>query len=170
MRLTENSVVIWLRAIMVRALLAGAAWWIISEGQLAATATGVIAVAIAVFFSLYLAAPGPGRVNAWKLSQFMGYFLTRSLLAGFDVGRRILHPALPITPTFARVPLALPADRSRWLLVQVLSLVPGTLSVAIEEDELVLHCLNGDAAINEQVRAMEARIVPIFRLPQRRQP
>ncbi|MAL98750.1 Na+/H+ antiporter subunit E [Hydrocarboniclastica marina] len=169
MWLTEDSGVIWLRAITVRALLAGAAWWIISEGQLAAVVVGLIAVAIAVCFSLYLAPPRSRQINPWKLVLFIGYFLARSLLAGFDVGRRILHPALPITPTFVRVPLALPADRSRWLLVQALSLVPGTLSVAIEEDELVLHCLNRDDAIDEHVRAMEARIGPIFWLPQRSQ-
>lgn len=164
MVLINNRAAAWLRAALTRLLLASFIWWVVSEGQSGALYAGAVAVAAAVAFSLYLAPPQRHRVRLRHLILFAGYFLGRSLIAGLDVGRRILHPALPVTPTLVRVPLKLPSGPPRWLLMQSLSLVPGTLSVAIDNDRLLLHCLNNADTAGDQVRDMETRISALFGL------
>lgn len=151
-----------LRLAASRALLAGLGWWVISEGQVAALPAGAAAVVLAVGLSLILAPRIQYRVRPWGLLLFLGYFLGHSLLAGLDVARRILHPAMPITPVIERVPLSLDSGPQRWLLANVLSLLPGTLSVAFEGDMLLLHCLSHSDDRVKDVRAVEHRVARVF--------
>lgn len=154
-----------LQAIGYRVGLAALGWWVISEGEWAALGVGVPAVVAAVALSLVLAPPCRRyRVRPLGLVLFLGYFLTRSLAAGLDVAGRILHPRLPIDPVLVRVPLSLTDGAPNWLLASTLSLLPGTLSVALEEDALVLHSLNGSADTAQEVRAVERRVARIFGL------
>lgn len=151
-----------LRSIACRAVLAGAGWWIVSEGDTQAIPAGLAAIAAAVALSLVLAPRTEHRVRALGLLLFLGYFLYHSLLAGLDVARRILHPKLMVDPFIVRVPLSLAGDGPRWLLADTLSLLPGTLSVALEDDMLTLHCLSGGRDVVADVRAAEQRVAQIF--------
>lgn len=153
-----------LRLIGSRTLLAAFGWWVISEGQPEAFWAGVIAVPAAVALSVALVPTDPYRIRPLGLLLFTGYFLVRSLVAGFDVARRILHPALQIDPAVEYVPLRLEAGAPRWLLANTLSLLPGTLSVAFEGDTLVLHCLSRSGDREGEVRAVEARVARVFGL------
>ena len=58
------------------------------------------------------------------------------------------------------------ADPSaRVLLADALSLVPGTLSVELREDELELHVLDLAAPTEREVRELEAHIAAALGLP-----
>lgn len=154
-----------LAMIASRTLLAALAWWIVSEGQPSALPVGLLAITAVVGLSLVLAPRPRQAVRLWGLVLFLGYFLSRSLLAGLDVARRILQPALPIDPILERVPLSLQPGPPRWLLANTLSLLPGTLTVALEDDMLVLHCLNHSSDRLAEIRAVERRVARVFGLP-----
>lgn len=152
------------RSLLWRALLATLGWWIISEGKPSLLPIGLVAVAGAVALSLYLAPQSPPRVRPLGLLIFIGYFLGRSVMAGFDVAYRILRPSR-VDPVLEPVALSLPPGPPRWILANTLSLLPGTLSVAFEGDVLVLHCLSPSDGRAAAVRALEERIAGIFGLP-----
>lgn len=145
-----------------RSLLAGLGWWIISENQIPLFPAGLLAVIVAVALSLWLAPAAGNRIRPGGLLVFLGYFLGRSLVAGFDVAWRILHPRVLVEPAIERVPLSFAPGPPRWLLANTLSLLPGTLSVAFEGDVLVLHCLSRSPDRQADVRAVERQVARVF--------
>jgi len=96
--------------------------------------------------------------------RFCGFFLVRSVVAGLDVARRLLSPALPIHPGEITMTCYLPEGSPRWLLANTLSLMPGTLSVLLEDNSLLLHCLDTNQSVERDVRDCERRIAAVFGL------
>jgi multicomponent Na+:H+ antiporter subunit E len=150
------------QALGVRILLAAVGWWVISEGDPAALWAGVPAVIAAVALSLLLAPVQHFRINPLGLLFFLAYFVSRSLAAGVDVAGRILSPRLRIDPVLVRVPLVFSEGAPGWLLASTLSLLPGTLSVALENETLVLHCLGRSDDIGAEVHAVERQVARVF--------
>lgn len=153
-----------MRAFASRTLLAGLGWWIVSEGQVPALVVGVPAVLAAAALSLRLAPPARHVPHPLGLLLFLGFFLRRSLVAGLEVAWRILQPVPHYEPEFSRVPLYLPDGGPRLLLANCMSLLPGTLSVAIEGDTLLLHRLQRDVHDHADLRDVERRIAHLFKL------
>jgi len=138
-------------------------WWILAEGDMSSWAIGVPTVALAVWTSRrYTAESASPTMRYQALPGFALYFATRSLVAGLDVARRTLAPSLPIAPRMTSVRTTLPAGLPRVLLVAVLSLMPGSLGVSLEEDEIVLHVLDARLDVLADVRRTEARIAQLF--------
>lgn len=152
------------RAFISRTILAGLGWWIISEGQMPALVVGVPAVLTAAALSLWLAPPARHRPRPLDLLLFVGFFLRRSIVAGLDVAWLILQPVPHYEPGIVRVPLRLPDGGPRLLLADCMSLLPGTLSVAIEDDKLLLHRLQRDVQDQADLREVEQRIAHMFNL------
>jgi multicomponent Na+:H+ antiporter subunit E len=144
-------------------LILTASWWILAEGDPSSWAIGVPTVALAVWASHRVgvdsSAP-PLRYRA--LPGFALFFASRSLVAGLDVARRTVSPDLPIAPRLLSVPTSLPAGLPRVLLVAVLSLMPGSLGVSLEHDDIVLHVLDARTDVTADVRRTEARIARLF--------
>lgn len=152
------------QVLATRLALASLGWWIISEGQPAALVAGVPAVLAAAALSLTLAPPARHLPRLPGLLLFLGFFIRQSMAAGVDVAWRILQPVPRCNPAMSRVVLHLPAGAPRWLLADCMSLLPGTLSVALEGNVLVLHRLGGDCPGAADVRAVERRIARLFGL------
>jgi len=85
-------------------------------------------------------------------------------LAGVDVAARLLAPVPRIRPVQRSFMLRLPPGPAQTLLANTLSLVPGTLSVALAEGEVILHCLDAGADTEAELRALERRIGAVFGL------
>lgn len=107
----------------------------------------------------------PHRWLPWRFVAFVGFFLWESLRGGVGVAWRALHPRLPIDPRFHRHRLQLPEGQPRILMISLVSLLPGTLSADLEDDDetLIVHGLTADAEIS--VRRLERWIAWLFALP-----
>jgi multicomponent Na+:H+ antiporter subunit E len=126
---------------------------------------GAVTIAIAVAASLWLAPPrGGARARLLPLLGFIGFFLAQSLRAGFDVARLAFSPLARITPHGVEVSLTLPPGPPRYLLAGTLSLLPGTLSVQLDGERLLVHVLSGVGWTRDEVRTLEARIAHLFGL------
>jgi len=140
-------------------------WWALTEGDASGLLFGLVCVAITTGMSMYLFPPGPRRIQVIPILAFSLFFLTRSVTAGVDVARRLLSPQLPTNPGFRTFELRLPEGGPRWLLANTLSLMPGTLSVALEGSRLELHCLDIEDPVEDDVRAVELRVAGVFGVP-----
>lgn len=149
---------------LIRAITLFAIWWVLTLGDVDGLVFGAIVTALAAGYSTRLFPPSSYRLRPLGLLVFVGYFLSRSVVAGLDVARRLLSPALPVKPGEICVTLHLPAGSPRWLLANTLSLMPGTLSVLLEGDQLILHCLDTSAPVNEDLRATERKVARVFGL------
>lgn len=146
-----------------------ALWWVMSDGAPDGWAFGVAAVTLSLA-ALHIAAPLQSRhaQNALRwtaIPAFAWFFLGRSLLAGLDVARRTLSPAMPLSPAIVRYPTELPPGRARVLLVATLTLLPGTLGVDLDENLVTLHVLDVRADIERDIRIAEQFIGPLFARP-----
>ncbi|SFC01218.1 multicomponent Na+:H+ antiporter subunit E [Marinospirillum celere] len=149
---------------LIRGLLAAFCWWLISEGRNDSWVLGAPAVVLAVVFSFYLQPASGYRLSLPGILAFWWYFSRQSLVAGYDVAKRIISPEMPIQPGEVTLKLHLPAGAPRWLLAMTLSLLPGTLSVRFEGDSLVLHCLDIGEPVEVDVLTAERRVAAVFGL------
>jgi multicomponent Na+:H+ antiporter subunit E len=151
------------RAVGTRIAAAAFAWWMLSEGRADSWMVGAVAVATAVAVSLRLAPPGAktrGRLRAALV--FAAFFLLQSLRAGLQVAWLAISPRARLAPRGIDITLALPPGPSRFMLAGTLSLLPGTLSVKLDGSRLIVHSLTGLSQTRDEVRALEARIAPLF--------
>lgn len=138
-------------------------WWILAEGDPSSWALGVPTVALAVWASRQYGDTSAAPMLRYQaIPGFAWFFASRSLLAGVDVARRTLAPSLPIAPHLQSLRTTLPSGLPRVLLVAVLSLMPGSLGVSLDDDEIVLHVLDARTDVLADVRRTEARIARLF--------
>jgi multicomponent Na+:H+ antiporter subunit E len=142
-----------------------AALWIGLNGTDAASwLVGLPVVALAAWVSLRL---GAGTGWRWSLRAglaFAGFFARESLLGGLDVARRALHPGLPLRPGVLIHVSRLPAGTPRQLLCGVVSLLPGTLVMEVQDATLRIHALEAGPRVAEELRALERRVAALFGL------
>jgi multicomponent Na+:H+ antiporter subunit E len=150
------------RAAAVRGVLLGLGWWAISEGEPAGFGFGALVVVAATAVSLALSAPLHGRLRPIGCIRLAAWFLLGSLRGGIDVARRALSPRPELSPGLIRYETAL-EGRAQQLFMTMLSLMPGTQSVAAEQQVLFVHVLvRRDGANERDLSALEARIGAAF--------
>jgi multicomponent Na+:H+ antiporter subunit E len=151
-----------LAAITIRTIAFALLWWVFAEGSLRYPLLAAGGIAAAVLASLWLVPPGG---PAWRLAgfaRFVPFFLRESLLGGLDVARRAFDPRLPIEPGFIELPLRLPAGAPRVFFVAVVSLLPGTLSTALEGSSLRVHVLDRRMGVDRTLRRLEERVAELY--------
>lgn len=76
------------------------------------------------------------------LLRYLGYFLVQLALSNLDMARRVLSPALPLNPGLVEVRTGLQSELGRMLLANSITLTPGTLTVDVEGDRLLIHWID----------------------------
>lgn len=87
---------------------------------------------------------------------FLGAFFKALVLANLDLARRVLTPSLPIRPELVEIDTELQSALGRLLLTSAITLTPGTLSVDVRDDQILVHwvyCPPG-LDIGERTRAI----------------
>jgi multicomponent Na+:H+ antiporter subunit E len=147
--------------VVSRALLFSLLWWALTDGTAGSWWIGAPAVAGAVIISVTLVPP-LGLV--WREAMgFVPFFLWHSLKGGVDVAWRAFHPRLPITPELIEYPLRLPPGLPRIILVNTVSLLPGTLSAELGGQVLKVHVLDSLGDFLAELEALEQRVGCMFR-------
>jgi multicomponent Na+:H+ antiporter subunit E len=155
-------------ALAPRLLLFSLLWLALSGGTAGSWLVGVPSILAATAASMALRARHPGirrRIpKAGAIARFAGFFLWQSLRGGLDVAWRAIHPRLPIAPGFVDCRLHVPAGLARVFVVDVISLLPGTLSVSLEDDRLRLHVIDTGVDAGRSLRRIERHAVALFGL------
>lgn len=151
---------IYYSAIVSQVVLFAFIWWIITDGAASSWWIGVPAVLLAVTLSTALIPPV--HLNGYELLRFAPFFLMRSLLGGADVAWRAFHPAMPIAPDLIAYPLRLRPGLPQVFMVNAVSLLPGTLSAALEQNVLKVHVLDRRKDFLSELKAVEQSVDRIF--------
>jgi multicomponent Na+:H+ antiporter subunit E len=64
------------------------------------------------------------------------------IIANFDVAYRVIHPRLPIKPGIVIIKTELKNDLAKMILANSITLTPGTFTLDINEDKLLIHWIN----------------------------
>jgi multicomponent Na+:H+ antiporter subunit E len=150
------------RRVVWRALVLALLWAALNGADGRSWIVGAPVVALAAWMSGRLAAGGRWRLSPLGAARFAGFFLIESLRGGFDVARRAFSPRLPLRPGIVCYPLRLPAGSPRWFFCGVISLLPGTAVVRIDDQEICVHELNLTPESPTELRALEERVAAMF--------
>ena len=137
-------------------------WWILTGGAADGWIIGVPVIVFAAWLSLNLW--GFRYLSLIGIARFMPWFLWQSLVGATDVAIRSFKPQMPLHPGLVRQRLRLPPGASRVMLANVVSMLAGTLSANLDDDELVIHALDQRKDMDAMVRDLEPRIAAIFAL------
>ena len=133
--------------------------WLLLAGTL--TTQEIVAGAVVALLIALLPLPGAGvygevllaprRIGAVVAYFFV--FLWAVVKSNLDVAFRVLSPTLPINPGIVRVKTRLKSRIGRLLLANSITLTPGTISVAIDGDDVFVHWINtGAPDVEESTR------------------
>lgn len=134
--------------------------WIIFNGQLTweiAAVGAVIAGLMYAFICKFLDyKPQTDLLIGKKLFLILYYVvvLVKEIIkANFTVIRMITSSQIEMEPVIVRFKTTLKTTPARILLANSITLTPGTITVFMEEDEFVVHCLDKElaAGINSSV-------------------
>ena len=146
--------------IVPRGFLFSLLWWFLSDGAATSWWIGGPTVLLAVAASAALLPPAP---FVWyEFLRFVPFFLMRSLLGGADVAWRAFHPNMPIAPDLIEYPLRLPPGLPRVFMANTVSLLPGTLSAALDQNILKVHMLDSRKGFLAELEAVEQSVARMF--------
>ena len=125
---------------------------------------GVISCAICVAIALRMEVVDH-ETHPVHLSLILpGYWLwlfKEIILANVDVTKRILAPRLPINPCLFRVEATQREELGKVIYANSITLTPGTVTVDIDGDELVVHALSDSTKDDLETGEMDRRVTAL---------
>ncbi len=146
--------------------------WIIFSGQfdLFHLALGLISALFVTWISssfLFLDRSRGVRQRLGEIIRIPGYLIW-ILYKIFQANIHILKLALTpgdlkgVEPSVVKIKTRLRTDFGRYVLANSITLTPGTITVMIEGDELLVHSISGETAAGVRDGTMERRIAEVF--------
>lgn len=132
----------------VGVFLASFALWLLLTGSLATEeiVAGLLVSLVATLLAAdHAALLGGLRLSPsapWHLLRYLGVFCLALLRSNLDMARRVLSPSLPLRPAVVTVQTGLRSPLARLILANSITLTPGTLTVDVEDDRLLVHWID----------------------------
>jgi multicomponent Na+:H+ antiporter subunit E len=93
---------------------------------------------------------------------FYWVWLGREIIkSNIDVALRILSPGLPISPTVFTVRATQKTELGRVTYANSITLVPGTVTMDVDEDVFTVHALTREAAADLKRGEMDRRVCDV---------
>jgi len=119
---------------------------LLSSLHLQEVLVGLLAsVVISFFLSSYYHGLGLPPLSAKRIVfsfLYVGILFWEIVKANFDVAYRVLHPRMPINPGVVVIRTRLKSDLARMILANSITLTPGTFTLDVSEDTLLIHWIN----------------------------
>ncbi len=80
------------------------------------------------------------------LLHFWLFLLREVIVANIDVIKRIFRPGKNISPQLFELPLTQKTDLTRVIYANAITLTPGTVSVTMNKERIIVHSLSKEAA------------------------
>ncbi len=119
--------------------------WLLLTGSLAREE--LIAGVLVAFVVSLISAPYIAILDGFRYTPsalfsivlYLVYFFVALIRANFDMARRVLSPSLPISPAIVEIETQLKSPLGRMLLANSITLTPGTLSVGLQQERILVH-------------------------------
>lgn len=98
-----------------------------------------------------------------RFISFLPWHLWQIVLSNLHVVRLVWSPHLNIRPRFIRIAPGMTDERALTELGCAVSLTPGTLTVDIDTETMLVHALDADNAAELENHIMEDHVAKIFR-------
>jgi multicomponent Na+:H+ antiporter subunit E len=135
---------------------------VLAEGRTNTWGLGIAAVLAALGVSLYLLPPTGLRISLPGLFGYLAFFVRKSMAGGLQVSLQALRGRDALHPGIHEWRLTLPPGLPRVLLLNSLSLMPGTTGVELNDDLLRVHVLDDRQPVASDVEALQGHIARLF--------
>jgi multicomponent Na+:H+ antiporter subunit E len=95
---------------------------------------------------------------AWNALSYFPWLLWEIVKSGWAVTKVVIDPRLPISPTMTRVTATQRTSVGIATYANSITLTPGTITVGVKGDQLTVHALVRDGAIDLEAGGMDARV------------
>ncbi len=141
-------------------------FWLVTSGRLEPLLVGFMAVACAL---VVLLSRRLGTVDAEghpihlvpRALRFWAWLLVRVVRSNLEVLGILLRPRLRVAPRIVRVPIVQRTDLGRAILANCVTLTPGTVSLEVHDDHLVVHALTDASAEDVLTGEMDRRVAAV---------
>lgn len=140
------------------------AFWLLLSGHYTPflLAAGLASSLLIVWFSdgLMSVVDREGHPVHLTLSAFTywPWLLWEIAKSAWDVTKRILNPALPISPVMVRLKAGQRSAVGRVTYANSITLTPGTITMELEGDNLLVHALTREGAASLVAGDMDRRV------------
>ena len=94
----------------------------------------------------------------WRMAVYWQWLAWEIVKANIDVVRRVLSPSMPIGPTVVRLKTSQKTDLGLVIYANSITLTPGTISIDVEQGEILVHAISRDAARALEGGDMDRRV------------
>jgi multicomponent Na+:H+ antiporter subunit E len=153
--MAEKSFLIKLKNFLYLFIFLLAIWIILTNTtETAEILTGLlISLTLALILSKNYQTLGLPPISIKRIVYLIIYIivlLKEIVKANFDVAYRVLHPKMPIKPGIVIIKTELKQDIAKTLLANSITLTPGTFTLDIKGDELLIHWINVKSVKKEE--------------------
>ncbi len=140
-------------------------FWVLLNGQWTAEIAIVGAVVCAALYAFMVAFMGYSPRKEWRIAarlpRIAGYFvylLCEVFKAAFATIRLIWSPKLEIEPRVTSFHTCLRSDAGKVVLANSITMTPGTITVDVDGDTFLIHCLDESFDVGQLGFEMEDRV------------
>ena len=99
--------------------------------------------------------------------KYLLVFIPELIKANIDVAKRVINPKLPINPGIVAIKTELKSDEAKMMLANSITLTPGTLTMDVRDDHLLIHWIDVkdteiEGATKEIAQKFENQIKEMF--------
>jgi multicomponent Na+:H+ antiporter subunit E len=99
--------------------------------------------------------PAMPLLSLLRLPGYWWWLLQEVVKSSIEVARVVLSPSLPISPALVELRTTEVSEAGKVILGNSITLSPGTVTIDMHEDKLLVHCLTRDSA--EELRSGEVQ-------------
>ncbi|MGB6230919.1 MAG: Na+/H+ antiporter subunit E [Litorimonas sp.] len=88
---------------------------------------------------------------------YFGWLFVEIVKANIAVVREIVSPDMEVSPTLVKIPAGGKSDLAKTMFANSITLTPGTVSLDIQEDHILVHALLSEMSDPEDFEAMSAK-------------
>jgi multicomponent Na+:H+ antiporter subunit E len=142
------------------------AFWLLMSGVYIPLiiSLGVISVLLVLYIAhrmdLYDRETFPFHLKGWVFG-YWGWLAKEIFKANIDVAKIVLAPTMPISPRVVRVKATQKTDLGLVIFANSITLTPGTVTIDIEGDEMIVHALSQDLADGVLNGDMDGRVTAL---------
>lgn len=96
--------------------------------------------------------------SLFRLPALWWWLLHEVIKSSLEVARVVLSPSLPIQPELVELTTSEETESGKVILGNSITLSPGTVTIDVHEDRLLVHCLTADSAAGLRSREAERRV------------
>lgn len=140
-------------------------FWVLLNGQWTAEIAVVGLIVCAALYAFMCAFMGYSPKREWqiarRLPRIIGYFfylVGEVFKSAFAVIKLIWSPSMVIEPEVTSFRTKLRTDAGKVVLANSITMTPGTITIDVQENEFLIHCLDASFDVGQEGFDMEDRV------------